>query len=87
MMGIKPITCTTSRGKVHCELRVIMTRQCGFIYWEECATLLGNVAKGEGSVYMCGGWDIHEISVPFSEFYCEDKISLKNLVYLKKKKN
>lgn len=34
---------------------------------------------------MCGGWDIREISVPFSEFYCEYKISLKNLVYLKKK--
>ena len=63
-----------------------MTCQCRFIHCEECTLLLGNVANGGGSVYMCGGGDICEISVPFSEFYCEHKISLKKLVCLKKKR-
>ena len=54
--------------------------QCRFINYNKCITLVRDVDNGK--VYVCvGAGSIEEISASSSQFCCEPKTALKNIVY------
>lgn len=60
-------------------LCVITLGQCRFTDCSKCTTLVWGFERGGGCVDV-GVWGVWEISVPFAQFYCEPKTTLKNKV-------
>lgn len=52
---------------------------CGFIKYNKCATLVGNVGNGES--YACETGGTWKISLPFPQFCVNLKLFLKNKVF------
>ena len=77
----KPVEGTVLRVNpiVNSGLRVKIVSLCRFSNCNKCTTVVGEVDNGGGYVCVEGGREYMDISVPFSQFYCELKAILKFL--------
>ena len=81
----KPIGCTTPAVNPTVNYAwIIMRRQCRFMDWSKCTTLMGDVGSWGGTGRGLSG--IWEMPVLSAQFCCEPKTALKIKVYVQKNK-